>query len=270
MIAALLLASLSLAFGATDSSNAFEKSFARDNTFCSFKGKRVELLIRGASKFVEPVERGYGELLFYRYPGKAPHLLPLTDFTSDTYRLLLGRSPGCSKSHGHPFGSDRFAVLLLRENRPFPDKLAIQLFDAETLAPKELVGTEFLADRAAAHPEGFAFREVSEPQNTTVGKVTIAGATYISQEKSFPRWYVYAPAGARPLPELTYEKFPWRKLFADKDEFLALAGWNPERRRFDREVLRVAVNYGLQRRCFLFTEAKRALTGTETWKCQAM
>ena len=53
MISILFFLTLS-AFAASDSKDAFDKSFPRDNTFCSYKGSRVELLIRGENKFTEP------------------------------------------------------------------------------------------------------------------------------------------------------------------------------------------------------------------------
>ncbi len=268
MIYSVLILFLVSAFGASDSKNAFDKSYPRDNTFCTIKGKTLELMIRGGSKTTEPGERGYGELLFYRAPKKVPRLLPLRDFTSETFRLFLGVSPGCSKSHGYRLGNS-FAVLLRKENRPFPDKLTLQLFDLHTLTPQKLVDTDYLADKALPHPEGFAFRQVSEV-GAAVAKVMIEGESYVHQQKGFPRWYVYSATGVRLLSDLSYEKFPWKKLFKDKDEFLALAGWSPSELRFEKDVLHLAVSHKLRRQCFLLTEKIRPLTSSDTWKCQPM
>ncbi len=268
MIITVLSILLSLAYGASESKNAFDKSYPRDNTFCTIKGKVLELMIRGGTERIEPAERGYGELLFYRAPKKLPHLLPLRDFTSETYRLFLGVSPGCSKSHGYLLGST-FGILLRKENRPFPDKLAIQLFDVQTLAPLELVDTNYLADRALPYPEGFAFRHVSDV-GASVGKVTIGGESYIHQQKGFPRWYAYTASGVKPLPDLTFEKFPLQKHFKSKDEFLELAGWNASALRFEKEVFHQAVSHKLRRQCFLLTDKIRPLTSTDAWKCHAL
>jgi hypothetical protein len=268
MIYTALFLLLSTAYGASESKNAFDKSFPRDNTFCTVNGKTLELMIRSGTERAEPAERGFGELLFYRNPKRKPLLLPLRDFTSETFRLFLGSSPGCSKSHGYLLGSS-FAILLRKENRPFPDKLAIQLFDVQTLAPVKLVSTDYLADKALPHPEGFAFRQVSEA-GAAVGKVLIEGESYIHQQKGFPRWFVYTTSGVRPLPDLSFEKFPWKKLFRDKDEFLALAGWNSKELRFEKDIFHLAVSHKLRRHCFLLTEKVRPLGTTDAWKCQPM
>ncbi len=53
----LLLLNLT-SFASTDTKDAFDKSFPRDNTFCSYNDKRVEILIRGENKFTEPKEKG--------------------------------------------------------------------------------------------------------------------------------------------------------------------------------------------------------------------
>lgn len=270
MISLLLFATLS-AYAASDSTNAFEKSFPRDNTFCSYKGApRVEVLIRGESKFTEPKERGYGELIFYRQFSKRPSLMKISKTRSDTFRLFNGVSPLCSKSHGYELDDGTMAVLLLKENRPFKDKLVMQLFESKTLKPIEFIETNYLTDRAKKTKTGFAFNTFRENHNPEMGKVSIHGSEFIFQEKDFPQWMEYSNKTFVLLPDLTFERLPWKKLFKDLEDFLAVTGWNPVDKAFSKNIVYFAINHKMKKRCLLFIENKQKLAGNELWHCQTI
>lgn len=269
----ILLLLLSLAAVAdSDSQFTFDKSFPRDNTFCHFKDQRIEILIRGSNKFTEPREVGYGEFLFFRnLPTRKPTLLTLNKSRGDTFKLFLGTSPFCSKSHGYLLDSRKLAILLLKENRPFIDKLVIQFFDIPSMRPAEYLETSYQADRAMKTENGFAVRVNSENYNRDMGTVKIEGEKFIYQEEQFPQWINYTTkSGFEILSSMTYEKFPWKDAFRDESDFLAMSGWDPETKNFQRKIIYVAVNHKLKKKCLLLIEAKQKPAGGEAWRCQAM
>jgi hypothetical protein len=257
-------------FAASESTDAFDKSFPRDNTFCSYKGSRVELLIRSESKFTEPKERGYGELIFYRHPPKRPSILNFNVSKADTFKLFNGVSPLCSKSHGYQIDDETMAILLLKENRPFKDKLVLQLFDLKTLSPKESIETNYLTDRAKKTKTGFAFNTYRENHNPEMGKVLIQGQEFIFQEKDFPQWVEYSNKSFSILSDLTFETLPWKNLFQDQEDFMTVTGWNPVEKNFSKKIVYFAINHKLKKRCLLFIESKQKLTGSESWRCQTI
>jgi hypothetical protein len=258
-------------FPRTASKNAFDKSYARDNVFCGPKKDKIEILIRGESKFTEPKEKGYGELIFYRLPDKKAALIPLSDFKSDTFRFFLGTSPLCSKSHGYALDSKTLCVLFLKENRPFKDKLVLQFFDAETLMPKEHIETNLNVDKAKKSVNGFSVRAFNEIHQQEAGKVTIDNELYIYHEKEFPKWMDYTlKSGFETNPEMTFKKFPWKKSVKDVSEFFSLTGWDSQKKVFSREVIYIAVNHKTKKRCILFSEDKLKITGNENWRCHTI
>jgi hypothetical protein len=254
-------------FAASDSSNAWDKSFPRDNTFCSIGKEKVEISLRGSQKTIEPKERGYGDLIFYTIPNKEPMLLELNKNKSDTYRFLLGKETACSKSHGHVLDSSTFAVLLLKENKPFKDLLVIHKFDLKTLSPKGFIETNFPTDLAIKTTSGFAFRTTSVTEQTEVGQINIGEDRYIYQEKNLPIWINYTDKGFEIDPELTFSHFPWKEIINDKKEFFSLLGWNPKEKKFSNEKIYMAVNHKLKKNCLLISEIKQKISGTENWRC---
>lgn len=262
----MLFASFSI-FAATVSLDTFEKTYPRDNTFCNHKGKRVELMIRGYNKFTEPKERGFGEYFFYRGKEKAK-LMDLNELRSDSYKLFAGENTLCSKTHAYLIDSNMIAVLLLKENRPFKEKLVIQFLDANTLTPKHYLETEFVTDKADKHGDGFSIRTWAETLEKDMGKVKIGADEYIYQEREFPKWVGYSIRGFETLPKNTFENFPWKRFFTDEADFLATTGWKTTEKKFSKDLLFVAVNHKIHKRCILVADVKQKLTGQEAWRCQ--
>jgi hypothetical protein len=259
------------AFPKSASKNAFEKSYPRDNVFCGPKDNKIELLIRGGSKFTEPKEKGYGELIFYRLSNKKPVLMTLSDFKSDTFRLFLGTSPLCSKSHGYKLDEETLVVLFLKENRPFKDKLVLQFFDSKTLLPTKNVDTNLNVDKARISTTGFSVRTFNEIHHQDAGKVSINEEVFVYHEKEFPKWMDYnLNSGFKTNPEMTFQKFPWKKSMQDIKEFLSLSGWDLEKGQFTREIIYLAVNHQAKKRCILFTDKKIKIDGSESWKCHTI
>lgn len=258
------------ALAASDSTNVYEKAYPRDNTYCTVNSKRVEFIIRGSNKYTEPKERGYGEFLFYKNTLKKPKLLELNQTGSDTFGFFKGNKTICSKSHGYKLDDSTFALLLKKENRPFNDILTIQLFDTNSFSPKESISTQYPVEKIEKSTNGFVFKTVPENYSPEFGKVMIEGNEYIYQEKNFPIWIGYSLAGFEVLSELSFKRFPWKKLFKDQEDFLTTTGWNSVEKKFTKTISYLAVNHKLKKRCLLIIEKKQKLAGNETWRCQTI
>lgn len=269
MIGFFLLLSLT-AFSASDMQDAFDKSFPRDNTFCSIGNQRLELLIRGESASIEPKEKGYGELLFYRNPGRELHLLNSGLLKSDTFKLFIGASPLCSKSHGYQTDAETIAVLLLKENRPFKNKLVIQLINFKTFVPKDFIETGYLTTKAQKTKNGFAFNSFKEHFSPQIGKIIIEGQEYLYQEKDFPLWYEFSGKDFSILPEMTFDKLAWKDMFKDQEDFYQMTEWNVGKKLFHKNIVYYGVNYKLKKKCLLFLADKQQLTGKEAWRCHTI
>jgi hypothetical protein len=260
-----------LALAGLDSQYTFEKSFGRDNTFCTYKGKKIELMIRGSNKYTEPKERGYGEYIFYRpAPEKKATLLPLNVSRSDTFRLFAGKSPVCSKSQGYQIDSGTLAILLQKENRPFADKLVIQLFDIPSFLPKNSIETDYPADKVIQVDGGFAFRTIPENHNRQIGKVMIDGEPFIYHQKDFSQWITYSRKGFIVSQNLTFENSPWKNVFKNRNDFYSATGWDSKEKKFTKMTIYVAISHKLKKQCLLFIEIKQKLAGTESWRCHPL
>jgi hypothetical protein len=265
-----LLFWVSLALARTESFNSFEKTYARDNTYCVIRGDRLEVMIRGESKFTEPDEAGYGEFLFYRKEYETPKLLPLNQNRSDSFHFFKVKGTVCSKSHAVMIDKDTLALLLLKENKPFKDKLVIQHFDTKKFAPKKIIETDYPTSKVIVKKEGFSFKTHPEIHEASLGKVKIKDKEYVYHEKKFPQWIEYSKDGLNVSRDLTYRKLPWRSYFKDQKDFEALAGWNKKKKIYVNTSVFLAVSYGEKSKCVLFTPGSLVPTGKEAWVCQAM
>lgn len=259
--------SLSLLWAA-QSKNAFEISYPRDNTFCSYNGKRVQFLIRGESKYTESREKGYGEFIFYQPDKMIPKLMPLNDFKSDTFKFFPGQSKFCTKSLGHPINPKTFAILFLKENKPFRDKLVIQLFDMTSMTPLDFIPTPYSVDQMKELTNGLSFRSFKDNHKLDAGKITINGTDYVYHEKDFSQWVTYKNNKFETDGELSFNHFPWKEYFKNIEDFYYATGWVPEEKKFNNEILYLAINHNLKKGCFLVLKQKEKLTGAEAWRCQ--
>ncbi|WPU66450.1 hypothetical protein [Peredibacter starrii] len=256
------------ALAATEALNTFEKTYPRDNTFIYHKGKRLELMLRGYSKFTEPSERGFGEYFFYRLKDK-PKLFTLNELRSDSFKFFSGTGTLCTKTLCYQIDQNNIAVLLLKENRPFKEKLTIQFLDS-SLNPTSFVETEYVTDKAVSRVDGFAIRTWTESLEKDMGQVKIENEDYIYQEREFPKWVGYSTRGFEVLPQDTFVNFPWKRFFKDEADFLTAAGWNATDKKFTKSLLLVGVNHKAQKRCIFLTDVKQKFTGSEGWRCQTI
>lgn len=243
-----------------------EKTYVRDNTYCHMGKRTLEIEIRGDSRHTESVEKAYGEYLF-SYKRKKPKLLPLNVDRLHSYRLFAGRDTLCSKSFGYQLDKDKLAVLFLKENRPFMDKLSLQIFDMNTTEPVAVVETEYTSDKTQVVSGGFIFRTYAERQGLEMGSVKIQGTEYFFQDRDFPYWMKYTNAGFETAVAESFTNSPWKKYFKDEQDYIATTGWDSAEKKFKNSVLYIAVNHKEKKECLLLMPSKTKISGSETWRC---
>lgn len=264
----LLLLLSSLAFGESFEVRALkEKTYTRDNSYCKMGSRRVELQIKSETRLTERGERKYGDYVFY-FPKKLGKLLPLGHDKLNSYRFFTGQNSLCSKSFGFPLEGDKLAVLFLKENRPFLDKLTFQIFNSKEVIPLDLVETDYTTDKAEASPGGFLFRTYVERVGLEMGKLKIDNTDYLFQDRDFPIWIKYTVKGFEVSLSDSFNKFEWVSYFKDQDDFLKAAQWDESLKKFKNTVLYIAVNHQQKKQCIYLSPTKVALTGSEAWRCK--
>lgn len=268
LILAILLAPISYAKTSREVKLLVEKTFARDNTFCNFKNKTVEISIRGEGRYTEKRESPYGQIVLQKVKNNYT-LLPVNKERFGRYKLLRGQSKICSKSVGVELNPQTSAILFLKENHPFKEKLTIQLYDTQLAEPKDVIETDYLTDKVELAPDGFHFRSLTERLERQIGKVTIAGNEYIFQDQDMSPWIGYSARGFETLASETYKKSPWKKFFQDETDFFMFTGWNPEEKKFNNPYVYTAINHKIKRECVLFSSGPhKKLNGSEFWRCK--
>lgn len=265
----LLLLSLPV-FANKEAANLHEKTFARDNTFCHVDGKRIEILVRGSSRYTEVGEKFYGEVAISKTDGGEFTALPINDEHLGLLRFLPGKKSLCSKTQGYKIGADSFAVLFSQENKPFAPKLVIQLFDRKTLHPTKAVASSYLVQNARKTKDGFKFQTLDEKDDIEMGTIEIQGSKYTYQDRGFTYWVSYTDKGFKVLPDDSYEESPWIKAFKDKEDFLKKMFWSPKDEKFDHPMVYIAVNHQTKRGCIFVSQTKIKPTGKEEWHCIAI
>lgn len=262
-----LLLLISSAFSqTTDVRSLVEKTYTRDNTYCRMSKERVEIQIRSDDELTESNETNYGEYILY-YKNKQPVVLPLNFDRLSNFRFFSGRETTCTKSLGYMLDKDKLAVLFLKENRPFKDKLAIQIFDATTLLPGEALDTDYMTDKTEATPGGFLFRTYAERQSLEMGSIKIQDTEYFFQDREFSYWMKYSKNGFEIEPKESFSHSPWKRYFKDEKDFLSATGWDPTSKKIANSILYVAVNHKQKKKCVLLMPAKTKISGSETWRC---
>lgn len=243
-----------------------EKTYTRDNSYCKMGSKRIEIQIRSESKMTERGDKKYGDYIFY-YPKVLGKLAPLGHDKLNSYRFFTGKHSLCSKSLGFALDKNKIAVLFLKENRPFMDKLSFQIFDGQNIEPLEVVETEYSTDKAEKTSTGFMFRTHPERLGLDMGKTKIEGLDYVFQDRDFPIWVEYSLKGFEINPEASFKKFGLKKYFKDQKDFLETTAWDGTEKKFKNSVLYVAFNHKKKKRCLFFSPTKVSIKGSEAWRC---
>lgn len=245
-----------------------EQSFARDNTFCQVGGNRIEFSVRGYSKFTEPKDKGFGELLFYRVKESFQHI-DAAEAGSRYLRFFKSEKGLCSKAASYDVDGDTFALLLLKANRPYKDKLVIQLFDSKKLKPLKTINTDYMADKSMHAPGGFTFRTNSERLDIEMGSVMMNDQKFTFQDRDFQEWINFEKENFFINEKLTYQESPFKDFFKDEADFLTATGWSSADKKFNNRTIYVAVNHQLKKECVLVLPAPTKLKGNEEgWRCR--
>ena len=264
----LLFSPAAFALGDTFAVDLFEKTWPRANTACNFKNKRIEVLIRGGSKFTEFKEKGFGEYVFYKVDERV-EVFNFSRSQSSLYRFYRpSPDSSCAKSLGFPLEGDKFAILIGEENKPHGEKLIIQLFDFKTMRPLENIVTNMLVEKAFARPGGFIFKSFLERTDMDMGHVQFGKDKFTYQDRVYPVWMKYSLKGFEIDPVTTFEKLPWRKYFKDQSDFYQASAWDPEKKVFKKPIVYFAVKHSANKKCVLFMDMnKKRLTSAENWRC---
>lgn len=255
-----------LAWAQADTSKILEMTYPRDNSVCYVGGQRIELIIRGDQKFIEQGQKVYGQhILFIKDRKVLP--LPFNKPNLETYRFFQGKNTFCNKTSAFLLQKDTLAILFLKENLPFKEKLVIQHFDIKGLEPKEVLETEYMTDKVVSIPNGFAFHSYTERLEPEMGKVMIEDNEHLYQDRTFSVWISYIENKFEINPSLTFKNFPMKKFFENEEDFLKAAGWDSQSKKFINPVIYVAVNHKINRECVLLTNERRKLAGSESWRC---
>lgn len=266
----ILFSALTMAENQIDIRTLRDETFTRDNTFCTIAKERIQIQLRGVVSHTEPGEGKYGDWILY-YPGDKPKLLPINADRLNKYRLFEGHSKGsiCSKSYGFAVGKDKVAVLFLEENRPFLDKLTVQLFDNKTNQPLNVLETNYLSNEAEGIQAGFAFKTYVEKAATGNGTFKRDGLTFAYSDVDFPYWVKFEEKGMEISPELSFEKFPWKAHFKDLNQFLEITGWDAKNKKFNNTFLHHAMNHKAKQECILIRNQIIKINGEEKdWICR--
>lgn len=264
----LILLFAAQSFAAFNSMDLWEKSFPRDNTFCRLGKERVEFSVRGYSKYTEPRDKGYGELLFMEY-GKIKKSLNVSQGNSGLYHFFRGSAGVCSKYPSYQMDNTTLALLLLKANRPYKDRLIIQLIDTKALIPLKTIHTDYLADKSLPAPKGFYFRNNGDRVEIDMGTVEWDGKKYTYQDRDFQEWFHFDGKDFKLSEKVTYDESPYKAYFTSEEDFLKTFAWSPEEKKFSHKVIYVAVNHAIGKECILIRDAKAKLTGSEEgWRCR--
>lgn len=255
-------------WAAAPAKDLVDQSFARDNTFCQVGGNRIEFSVRGYSKFTEPKDKGFGELLFYRIKDSYHHI-DGTEAGSRYLRFFKSEKGLCSKAASYDIDGDTFALLLLKANRPYKDKLVIQLFDSKKMTPLKTISTDYMADKSMHAPNGFTFRINSERLDIEMGSIMMDGQKFTYQDRDFQEWINFEKDSFFINEKLTFQESPYKEFFKDEADFLTSTGWSNSDRKFTKRSLYVAVNHQMKKECVLVLPAPSKLSGSEEgWRCR--
>lgn len=245
-----------------------EKTYKRDSTACRFQSTRLKFQLRGTNLFTEIKDKAYGEYFFFGEDETKTELLDINKDTSHTYRFFRGQNSLCSKSYGFKMSDDLVAILVLKENRPFKDKLSILLFDFKNKKKVDFIETDYPVKEAEPTKDGFIFEVIPEKEETVMGKLILKGENFRYQDQRMPTWYRFdLKNGAIPATDITFNKLRFKKAFKDINEFLEASGWSASENKFRNIIIYHAFNMGLTRNCVLFSAEKIKPTAESPWRC---
>lgn len=256
----LLFFSMSPAFSGDFETRALiDKSYARDNSYCTIGKVKVELEIRGLDQYTSPRDAGYGEHIFIVKNGKRT-LLPLNKNLIGRYRLLKGKQNNCTKSLMIQFNS-RTIFFFLKDSRPLLDTLSAVVYSADT-NKAEVVETNFGVHKAMVEKNQLKFSSAPSIDPLGGGTVKIFNKEFIYVKKRLIPWYLYDGKSFVVDPETTFNDFEFKAFFKDFSDFANSFVWDKSEKHFKIQEFRHAVRHSTKERCL-------SIGSTSTnWKCK--
>lgn len=251
-----------------------DQTHPRETNVCYVNNQRLEITLRGSHFTNDPREIRFGEYFFYTTDSNDEEtddrhyqLLPISHDRLNTYSFFYGPNSLCDKAPLYKIKKTLYAIPLLKENNPAPEKLIIQLFNIKKMKPDKVIETHFLTNAIEASPKGFSFNHIYEKRDITMGKVQINGDEYLYHDQDFNYWINYSSKGFEISLTNSFDHFKWKTFFKDLKEFTKASGWDENQKFFRNLLLYHAINHAKHRECIYFAEERRPIKGSENWFC---
>ena len=224
-------------------------TFPRDNTFCHFDDKSVEIKIRGFDQYTQMTDGFYGERLFLEKDGNKT-FIRMNDNGIGRYRFLRGESQHCGKALSIVVGKSEVAIFLAKDNRPFPDTLLVLYYNFES-GLSEVIATNKAVTEASMHSNRLYLRHKGDPCKIETGKVLIEGETYQYVQSEFEPWIYFDGSNFHEDRMKTYKSYEGNLFYYSENDFYKSKG--------ESHLIKIAMNHQLKRKCISFAN--------DSWKC---
>lgn len=233
--------------------NDYGITYPRDNTFCQFDNRIVEIKIRGFDQYTQMTEGFYGERLFLLKENKKIQI-QTNDNGIGRYRLVQGGSEHCGKALSIKVARDEIAIFLAKDNRPFPDTLSVLYFNFSS-GLYEMINTSRPVTEAFVKENKLNLKLKSDPCKITTGKTIIDDQLYQYAQSDFESWSTFDGSHFVLDRAKTFNHYDGKKFYSSEEDFFSAKG--------DHSQVKIAVNHQLKRKCLSF--------GPDgSWKCTTM
>lgn len=107
-----------------------EKTYIKNRTECHFNGDKIFVDIRSKNLITDKADNEYGEVIEVRQ-GKNIYALKMTDKITSRYRFAKTQEAPCFKPLTDKVNERTLGVFIMKDNRPFADKLMMLYYNAE-------------------------------------------------------------------------------------------------------------------------------------------
>ncbi len=253
-----LIFNLQIAWG-QDNSEIYDSSYARDNSYCKWKGQRIEIKLKGPEQYTEFQDREYGPLVFILRGDSKTTPIHIKDFFTGRYRFLKSSGGLCTKSLSIS-RNDKLIFFLLRDNRPLNDELVYFIFDQSKNSVSTRMTDENIVS-AYLQNNHLVFASAFTTGNEKSGKTVISQKDFSYTEKKLVLWKEFDGLEIQTNEKMTYEKSSELKSLFTYNEFLEVFHWDKVSKTFKTDTYFIASNLNNKERCI----SPRL---PQHWKCQ--
>lgn len=199
-----------------------EKAYMKDRSTCQLNGESFVVEIRSPKRITVSDDDPYGERVQVLHKERILKV-DLRNQGMGRYRFLTAHNEICPKPGVLTLPSGELAILLLKDNRPFPDTLVVLYLNLKTQST-DLMTTKVPTDGGLIR-DGRAFlRLAAEDRIGKVGNVMIGSEKFHFVEKTLEPWMSFDGKNFRLDRDITYENFERKDLLKkdllkDLDEF---------------------------------------------------